>query len=66
MVGEQLVVFFEPFRIEGLYDSSYLLMNLLSPLEKQAVIGDLLGEGMFEDIGRLGIDPPLIEEFRVL
>jgi len=53
VVGEQFVVFFKALGVEVLYGSSYLLVNLLSPLEKQAVIGYLLGEGVLEDIFQL-------------
>ncbi len=34
VVGQQLIVFFEPIRIEGFNSFSYLFMNLLSPLKK--------------------------------
>ena len=52
----------EAIREQGFHGASDSFMNLLSPFEKQAVIGHFLRECMLEDIGRLGIYASLIEK----
>ncbi len=41
-------------------------MNLLSPLEKQAIIGDFLGEGMLEDVFQFRKKTLLVNELQAL
>ncbi len=53
MVSEQFIVFFKAVRIDFFYGPSYLLVNLLFPFIKKAVIGDLLSEGVFEYVFQL-------------
>ena len=66
MVGEHLVELFQPVWVD-LFDSpSNLLMDLLSPFKKQAVISYLLGEGVFKDIFELREKSLLVDELKTL
>ncbi len=66
MIGQHLVELFQSFRVELFYGPTYLFMNLLSPFEKQAVIGNLLSEGVFKDVFQLREKSLLVDELESL
>ncbi len=66
MISKHLIKFFQPISVNFFYGLSYLFMNLFSPFEKQAVIGDLLGENVFEDILQLRKKPFFVNKFQPL
>ena len=66
VVGQQLIVFFQPFSVYFFYGPTDLFMYLLASLKQQAVIGDFLSQGMLEDIFQLRKKLLLVDKFQAL
>ena len=49
MVGQHLVELLQPLRVKFLNRLSDLFVDLFPPLEQQAVVRHLLGQGVLED-----------------
>ncbi len=50
MMSHHLVEFLQSTRVELFYCLADFFMNLRSSLEKQAVVGNLLSQGVFKDV----------------
>ena len=66
MIGQHLAEFFQSLRIEAFDGPADLLVDLLPPVDKQAVVGDLLNQGMSEDVLQVGEKALLVDEFQPL
>ena len=51
MIGQKLIALFQTLQVKSLNIHSYLLMEIHLSFEKQAVVSNITGEGVFKDIG---------------
>ena len=66
VVGEHLVELMEPIGVELFYGPADFPVDLLSPGEEEAVVGNFLREGMLEDVLEFGEEPLLVDQFETL
>ncbi|MBW2050576.1 MAG: hypothetical protein JRJ09_18935, partial [Deltaproteobacteria bacterium] len=66
VMGQDLTELLAPVRVDFLHGPPDLFVDLLSALGQQAVVGDLLGEGMLEDVLKLREERFLMDELQSL
>jgi hypothetical protein len=65
VVGQDAIAVTDIVSVDLLYGPGNLFVDLLSLLRKDGIIDHFSGEGVFEDVGAVGIDAPLIEKLRI-
>ena len=66
MIGQHLVEFFQSLGIQAFNGLADLLVNLLPPVDQQAVVGHLLNQGMSEYVLQVREKALLVDEFQPL